>query len=976
MKGLKLIMSVVLVVSLLFPTFSLGTIFADESAMKSTVSAETQSILIDNNDSFIESNEQKLINQSTTSLLKNQVANNQALLTLDSNNNYYVETSIISQEIRVNTNFEYERMLVSYMSTDGVNLVSESFERMGTNKQEVVNIEFVPTNQMMNPNIDFMEIQEDHVIMDVSFCNESKVVLTESVEMWILSTPYGVFTSTLDSLTNNLNYIRYLFDNHVIDAAEFEELDVKLHCFNLANKYTIFKYKASECNDQLSSKSKDLIIKSRLYKYAVSDGGYIVLGSTATSTYADYVEVEYDITALNSGDDLKVSGYVYWYDSDYNKHPAQNVSVDIMDDEPSAMDELITTVYTSESGYFTSTFTNYMDENGGDIYLKLYATNVTSMDTVSYYFATTTIWNIMTTYSNCYAAATSGSNIAKSFSIANALYYGRKYEKYINGGTIINNVTTLARFPFMLSNTSGSLPILDSGLIFIAEDDYDNWDTILHEYGHSVQDRLEIFDVELTCLLTGEGFGHSELWNLADYYEGFKGTALATAWNEGWASYFSLCVQRHYDLPSFMYPHTSLTTIWTSDLVNANGYGEDHEVAISSTLTQLVTRNVYTQSQLWTIVKTNRPSSFNSLMELVYEDLLSDKSYHKLKLVGDILERNNIAAKTTNTTLRTSLPSFSWSAPTLTANHYTTSQPYQYNYKYYVVVFDLNFNVLKRWSVPSSQTSYTPTASNWNSIIFNNPSGVYWTVATYEASHSSSGEYYSYFNLLTFSKQTLNISSNNRYTEKIVNLTAGRFRDYHITFAAGGNNVIQTFGTRDAYLELYDASGKQLITDDDDGYKTNALISYNFSANTEYIVRVRYYFTSTSGEVKLSIIPTYHHDNYESAYGPYQKVKASWNLPLQTAALFRYQFDAAGNVTFETSSEADTYLYLIDPLSTEPIEQFNGSNSTAACLYDDDSAGELQSRITKTVEADKEYLAIISFYNPTTTSGDFSITSR
>jgi len=221
----------------------------------------------------------------------------------------------------------------------------------------------------------------------------------------------------------------------------------------------------------------------------------------------------------------------------------------------------------------------------------------------------------------------------------------------------------------------------------------------------------------------------------------------------------------------------------------------------------------------------------------------------------------------------------------------------------------------------------------------------------------------------------INIAANNRYTEKVVSLEPYTFKEYYLKFSVAGNKVIQTFGTKDTRLYLYDSNMNLLEQDDDDGYSTNALISYDFVADTTYILRVKFYSGSDSGDIRLAVVPTYHHDNYESAYGPYKLTTVSWSLSNDSVALFRYKFDSAGTVTFTMSSSTntDTYLYVIDPASTSMMTKYTGSNPGASNLYDDDSGSGLQAMLTKTVQANKEYLVIISFYNPHTMSGSFSI---
>lgn len=128
--------------------------------------------------------------------------------------------------------------------------------------------------------------------------------------------------------------------------------------------------------------------------------------------------------------------------------------------------------------------------------------------------------------------------------------------------------------------------------------------------------------------------------------------------------------------------------------------------------------------------------------------------------------------------------------------------------------------------------------------------------------------------------------------------------------------------------------------------------------------------------MKLVIVPTYSHANYEAAYGTYGTTTVSWSLKADNVALFRYKFVNDGDVMFTMSAENDTYLYVIDPTSTDLIEKYLASDYSYDNLYDDDSGGDRQAQLIKTVEANKEYLVIISFFNPHTMSGSFSINTH
>ena len=69
--------------------------------------------------------------------------------------------------------------------------------------------------------------------------------------------------------------------------------------------------------------------------------------------------------------------------------------------------------------------------------------------------------------------------------------------------------------------------------------------------------------------------------------------------------------------------------------------------------------------------------------------------------------------------------------------------------------------------------------------------------------------------------QTINITSSderNRYFEEVFVLGKGEHKDFNITYTNSGNKILQTFGYKDTYMELFDSAGNLLASDDDSGY--------------------------------------------------------------------------------------------------------------------------------------------------------------
>lgn len=227
----------------------------------------------------------------------------------------------------------------------------------------------------------------------------------------------------------------------------------------------------------------------------------------------------------------------------------------------------------------------------------------------------------------------------------------------------------------------------------------------------------------------------------------------------------------------------------------------------------------------------------------------------------------------------------------------------------------------------------------------------------------------------------IKIGSTNRYTERSMNIPTNSYKEYIVTFTTSGNRVVQTFGantlTHDGFLEIYDANGTRLDYDDDSGYERNALISYNFSANTEYRIRVKFCSTSTqSGNIRLAIIPTSSYDTYESIYSLADyTLGLTWSFTQNNVKLLTYKYSSNQELTMRVTSEVDTYLYIIDPSSSDLIVQASGTSTKGInSLYNDDYNG-LGSQITKTFKSNIPYLVIVSAYNPSssTSVGEFYV---
>ena len=222
--------------------------------------------------------------------------------------------------------------------------------------------------------------------------------------------------------------------------------------------------------------------------------------------------------------------------------------------------------------------------------------------------------------------------------------------------------------------------------------------------------------------------------------------------------------------------------------------------------------------------------------------------------------------------------------------------------------------------------------------------------------------------------ETINISSSNKYLERVVSLIPKQYAEYTLTFETGGTKLIQTFGTKNPVISITNTSGTVLYTSDyTSGYSENALISLNFEANTQYIIRVQFYSADECGDIKLAIIPAqdYHNSTttsitkYEDIYEIDLSLLDVYPITSEPnyVKLFTFTPMSDGSYTFEVDGDIYTCIYVIDPRSTSALVynvDFTRSSTSLPDPY-----------LTITLEEGVPYLIICSAYNiSTATSSD------
>lgn len=215
----------------------------------------------------------------------------------------------------------------------------------------------------------------------------------------------------------------------------------------------------------------------------------------------------------------------------------------------------------------------------------------------------------------------------------------------------------------------------------------------------------------------------------------------------------------------------------------------------------------------------------------------------------------------------------------------------------------------------------------------------------------------------------INMLSSDRYAERTLPLTLNAFDNdkyYYLSFKTGGNKLIQTIGSLDTCLFLFDSEYNLLASDFESGYQSNSLLCYTVQADTPYLLLVGVDETPTQNDItKIGITPassTY--EKYEDLPTLSGSSQIYFSSILNTTYVTKIQTSVSGTYTLTVlnreSTTIDTYLYIIDPRN-------------AKCISDDDSHGNYEAEITTTLMANYSYLAIVSTYDISNSAGNISL---
>ena len=847
-------------------------------------------------------------------------------------------------------------------------------------KNDTISVSFVVHDDNYVANVDYSQSGLSNISIRIDENNPNRIL----VDLSCLST-----------------YSEYYLGLHIV-LSNGDELTDSL--YGISNEYGVFinpfsYYHAYESSLNYAKENNIITEAEYILKEDNLNAGFITESITITS----FSLIDSTIASVNGGASNKVTlnCSFSWKDDSQNTHPLRGVKVEVYDVNERGDDDtfkLLKTVHTNDNGYFTCEINSpgILEFEGGgyDIVLLIYAGDDNAMvkkgdGNAPYCVRSSTLNNAEAgkTYANN-IVINSGNAFNEAIQISQAVLTARDYAKEMMKATP-QSVTV--DYPVERENCEYS-PQTHKIYMIDEEGSYAAWDVVMHEYGHHLQDELGNAnnpslphdspknDIDETLENIQGEVGRYQKYDEEDA----KDLGVRLAWAESWPTVFGLMAQQYYSdmLTNIEGVNNAYYDSYNGDYYNLERCyiykGEGCERSIMAVLWDIYDDVNDTAENdtialghqaFWDISTQIGIYTFSDFIEIFYDEYP--------QYVDDIafnLTKYNMAS--TIPTIRTSgtntnPPSLSW-----TAQGGSTHYP---NNSFSVVFYSgaenedgINAEIARTPFTTQIGTYSTPfyvSESVWEQVLCSKETSYYVAIASRQTDSPATGEYISqwigpFSTPILPSSESFVIPANTRYTEKIATIPKGDTFEYNISFVCGGMNIIQTFGRKDAVMTLYDANGNEIARSDDDGQGFNSLISYSFASGAQYKIVIRFYSSSTYGKVKLAITPAYQEtesvriEDYEdiSLYQTATSIGLMPTLDLYNTKVFVFKPLSSGEYTFEIISSFDTYIYVIDPRSTDQLVEDED--------YNDDSEDSMDARLTIYLEANVQYFVIYSDYEP------------
>jgi hypothetical protein len=347
---------------------------------------------------------------------------------------------------------------------------------------------------------------------------------------------------------------------------------------------------------------------------------------------------------------ITVQGQMRWQDETGAWHPVWGARIEIRDDELIGSEQVTVTI-TDQSGNYSAVVDNDdgIGAGGRDIFVR-YKTRNAWVDTKP-----TGI------FSGTYEADSSISH-----DVADGSVIVKSLDFPSGGSNDANSVFQASTWiaAYVAFDAEGSDPSQvdiiwpngDDGSFYdgdvqIEQDDRWDWDTVHHEYGHYIQDELNIED--------NPGGEHAIGDCVVDVRSDDKSEGNRLSWAEGWPTFFGTSAQLELNMASLSVPRVGDTSyqdledtslVYSLETQDNDGRGEDNEVAVQRLLFDLYDTNSdsrdtisLSDNSIWNTVKAAAGSPH--ILSHYWAHLRSGKSNQVQIQMGEIATDHQIGPR-------------------------------------------------------------------------------------------------------------------------------------------------------------------------------------------------------------------------------------------------------------------------------------------------------------------------------------------
>lgn len=519
--------------------------------------------------------------------------------------------------------------------------------------------------------------------------------------------------------------------------------------------YEIFTQYAITSGIMTSTEAMQSYMKRLKESGAILEESFMRYGQSAMAMM-NMADTSANIQSRSSIADTYIEGTLSWVDDNDQYHPLIGVKVDIYDNDNKIVMNKLGTVYTNDEGKYYFGFVNDSGsiEKGYDLSIKVKAGD-DNVHMKKDLFSDYEMESDLDAHANVSTGSTTiinmavdmSTNLGKAFQITQAAMTARNFAREMMNG----NTPSEVKIEFTNDDGCSYSPIFNTIYITQANKSryglyaYSSWDVIMHEYGHHVQEDINITD--------SPGGSHTITGNNADDRDN-KDEGIKLAWGESWPTVFGIIAQKYYidELSNITAVGDDAYSSYNGaqyDLDNStDAFGEACEGAIISVLWKIFDENFGTEQntesqtdeggisfgfhEWWDVTTSGEAKTFS---EFINDFYLSYPNY--IDEMGELLSRYKMAPSAVfeaETELSSTPPTFSWNAQ-------GGSEKFPNN-SFSIIIYNDDFSEYIL-TPTTTVTNLTLSSTIWNQVLNMSGTTIHVGVVGCQTNSPSTGPYIS-----------------------------------------------------------------------------------------------------------------------------------------------------------------------------------------------------------------------------------------